>query len=54
LYADDLVVIAETEDGPIKTLNEWRIEAVVLVFCSYEQVLDINVPGRQERRSDGV
>jgi len=24
LYADDLVVIAETEDGLIKTLNEWK------------------------------
>jgi len=29
---------------------------VVLVFCSYEQVLDINAqtPGCQERRSDGA
>ena len=30
LYADDLVVIAETEDDLIKRLNEWilyRIEA---------------------------
>jgi len=29
LYADDLVVIAETEDDQIKRLNEltWRIEA---------------------------
>jgi len=24
LYADDLVVIAETEDDPIKRLNEWK------------------------------
>jgi len=24
LYADDLVVIAETEDGRIKRLNEWK------------------------------
>jgi len=24
LYADDLVVIAETEDGLIKRLNEWK------------------------------
>jgi len=24
LYADDLVVVAEIRDGPIKTLNEWR------------------------------
>jgi len=24
LYADDLIVIAETEDGLIKTLNEWK------------------------------
>ena len=31
----------------------WQL---VLVFCSYEQVLDINAqtPGRQERRSDGA
>jgi len=27
LYADDLAVIAETEDDLIKRLNEWRIEA---------------------------
>ena len=25
LYADDLVVIAETENDLIKRLNEWRI-----------------------------
>jgi len=24
LYANDLVVIAETEDGAIKRLNEWK------------------------------
>jgi len=24
LYADDLVVIAETEEGLIKRLNEWK------------------------------
>jgi len=32
------------------------ISVVVPVFCSYEQVLDINAqtPGRQERRSDGA
>ena len=24
LYMDDLVVIAETEDDPIKRLNEWK------------------------------
>jgi len=31
------------------------VVVVVLVFCSYEQVLDINAqtPGCQERRSDG-
>jgi len=26
LYADDLIVIAETENDLIKRLNEWRIE----------------------------
>jgi len=33
-----------------------EVVVVVLVFCSYEQVLDINAqtPGRQERRSDGA
>jgi len=28
LYADDLVVIAETEEGLIKRLNEWEDNAL--------------------------
>jgi len=41
LYADDLVVIAETEDNLIKRLNDWKdnveniigLEVWVVVMC---------------------
>jgi len=53
LYADDLVVIAETEDDLIKRLNDWKdnmenrgmrvnMKRVLTVFCLTQMALCIS------------